>query len=119
MSLRKQVLIVDDLGEWVESLTLLLQHEGHAVRSAASGREALGVIAEFRPDIALLELHLPDITGLELAQQMREQLGEQCRLIAISCSSHCPETVKNAAVGFAAHLFKPMRVAAVLAHIER
>jgi DNA-binding response OmpR family regulator len=119
MSLRKRVLIVDDLGDWALSLSQLLQHEGYAVRSATSAHEALCVAAEFMPDVAVLELGLPDMPGLELAQRLRDQLGEACRLIAVSCSSHCPEAVKNAGARFSAHLFKPTRIATVLAHIDR
>jgi two-component system CheB/CheR fusion protein len=119
MTPRKRVLIVDHWSDWVSSLALLLQHEGHAVCTATNGHDALCVAAQFRPDVALLELRLPDVSGLELGQRLRDQFGDACRLIAISCSSHCPESVMNGAAGFAAHLFKPVRVAAVLALIER
>jgi len=115
----KRVLIVDDLQDWVVSLAGVLQHEGHAVRSAASGREAMQVAIEFKPEVAVLELDLPDICGIELGRQLRDHLGHDCRLIAVSCSTRCPESVKSASAGFAARLFKPTRIATMLAHIDR
>ena len=66
-------------------LSMLLELEGHEVRTAASGPAALELIRHFRPDIAFLDIGLPGMNGYELARRMRDEprlVGT--RLIAVT-----------------------------------
>ncbi|MFI5275130.1 MAG: response regulator, partial [Ktedonobacterales bacterium] len=68
---RTRVLIVDDEPHIVEFLQMGFEYEGFAVAVAASGDEALHVAATHRPDIVILDLMLPGISGLEVARRLR------------------------------------------------
>src|SRR5215470_8420433 len=70
-----RVLIVDDFPDTAETAGELLRNAGHDCRSALCGAEALLAVEEFAPDIAILDIALPDISGYEL-------LGALCRRLA-------------------------------------
>src|SRR5215470_16253754 len=67
------VLIIDDESAIRESLHTLLELEGYDVETAASGREGLARIGERRFDLILLDLALPDRTGMDILTELREQ----------------------------------------------
>lgn len=67
----KTILVVDDEYALVESLTELLQDEGHRVLSAGNGRDALARLRSDRPDLVLTDLMMPIADGRELIREMR------------------------------------------------
>jgi signal transduction histidine kinase len=73
-----RILLVDDNGDATEALGMLLELEGHEVKRAQSGVEALSIVESFTPDLALIDINMPDMDGLELAQLLR--LRAQCSL---------------------------------------
>jgi len=72
----KRVLVVDDEEDLAELLSVNLAREGFRVETANSGREALAALRAQRPDLLILDLMLPDLSGLELCRRIRadEQL---------------------------------------------
>src|SRR5262245_21541732 len=68
---QRAVLIVDDDPGTCETFATVLCRDGHDVRSARSGREALELSRVWSADLLLVDLQLPDMLGLELVQQMR------------------------------------------------
>ena len=104
-----RVLVVDDYADVAESLALLLQIQGHDVETADCGLKAIEKARSFRPQVVLLDIGLPDISGYEVAKRLRE-LPEtrQAFLIAISGYGG-PEYVEQAkSSGFDEHLLKPL-----------
>ena len=69
---QRAVLIVDDDPGTCETFALVLRNDGHDVRSARSGLEALEVSRVWSADLLLVDLQLPDMLGLELVQQVRQ-----------------------------------------------
>jgi CheY-like chemotaxis protein len=67
----RKVLIVDDSQDSTESLSRLLRSQGHEVRTALDGASALAVADEFRPDLVLLDIGMPLISGFEVASMLR------------------------------------------------
>lgn len=68
-----RVLVVEDRRENEFIIKALIKKLGeHETRSACNGTTALGIIKDFTPDIILLDLDLPDMTGLELAREIRK-----------------------------------------------
>ena len=77
----RRVLIADDNRDGAETLGMLLSLSGHEVFLAHSGKEALNVAKEQRPDVAVLDIGMPDLSGYEVAQRIRlEPWGEQIDL---------------------------------------
>ena len=62
---RRRILIADDNQDAAESLSMLLEIAGHEVRVAHLGRSALSLAQTFRPDIAFLDIGMPDLSGYE------------------------------------------------------
>lgn len=106
---RGRVLVVDDALDIVRTSAILLQYAGFEVRTASSGREALKVAAEFHPQIALLDVGLPDLDGYEIARRLRADLTlPMMTLIAITAYGRDEDRMKAKAAGFDHHLVKPV-----------
>jgi two-component system CheB/CheR fusion protein len=81
----RRVLVVDDSQESADTLALLLRVSGHEVRVALDGRSALDAAATFVPEVVLLDIGLPDLSGYEVATEMRQLPGmAKARLIALT-----------------------------------
>jgi two-component system CheB/CheR fusion protein len=84
-AVRRRVLVVEDNLDSVHSMAILVKMMGHEVRFAINGFAALAIAREFRPDVVLLDLGLPDFNGCEIARQLRfEEALASTRFIAIS-----------------------------------
>ncbi|HVV21171.1 MAG TPA: response regulator transcription factor, partial [Pseudonocardiaceae bacterium] len=68
-----RVLVVDDEATLAELVTMALRYEGWEVRSAGNGMTAVRVAREFRPDVVVLDVMLPDLSGLEVLHRLRER----------------------------------------------
>jgi len=80
-----RVLVVDDNRDTMLTLGILLRSEGYIVRLAQSGAEALLAAALFRPEVALLDLQMPDRSGCDVAQELYRRYGSECPvLIAVT-----------------------------------
>ena len=80
-----RIIVVDDERDSVDTLTVLLNDEGHEVRGLTRGAEVLEAVAQFNPDAVLLDIAMPDTSGYELAKEIRRRYGEvKPLLIAIS-----------------------------------
>ena len=85
VSAPRRVLVVEDNLDSVHSMAILVKMMGHEVQFAINGFAALAVAREFRPDIVLLDLGLPDFNGCEVARQLRyEEALRHTRFIAVS-----------------------------------
>ncbi len=105
----RRVLIADDNRDGAESLEMFLRMAGHEVYGAHSGTEALQVASARRPDVAVLDIGMPDLSGYEVAKRIRrEAWGAKIKLIAVTGWGQ--EEDKRAALlaGFDHHLTKPV-----------
>jgi two-component system OmpR family response regulator len=66
-----RVLVVDDEATLTELLSMALRYEGWDVRTATSGQQALGLARQFKPDVIVLDVMLPDLEGIEVCHQLR------------------------------------------------
>lgn len=76
--------IVDDLPDTADALHMFLRAAGHDVRVAYRGAEAIEVARTFVPDLAFVDIQLPDISGFAVAKQLRKQSGRRVHLVAIT-----------------------------------
>ena len=78
-----RLLIVDDEKEIVESLTLRLKREGYEVSTAFDGEEALQKLRDDNPDLVILDLMLPKLSGFEVLERMRKEFTDKWRPVII------------------------------------
>ena len=69
-------MVADDNKDAADSLAMLLELAEHEVRVAYGGRAALTLAQTFRPDVAFIDIGMPDCSGYEVAQALRENRGE-------------------------------------------
>jgi len=106
--MKHQVLIVDDYPDSAETASLLLSMLGHHCRHASTAREGLRLADELAPDVAILDIGLPDMSGYELARALRRRLeGRQLYLAAVTGWGQPEDHVKAMAAGFDHHVLKP------------
>lgn len=109
----RRVLVVDDNEDAATSLAALLAHEGHEVRVAHAGEEALALAFEFEPEAVLLDIGMPGMSGLEVARQLRRRMGTGVRLIAVTGWGQAQDRELTREAGFDFHLTKPVGQAEV------
>jgi len=102
------IVVVEDQADAREALGMILELEGHKVASAGEGPEGLALILAQRPQVALLDLGLPGMNGFEIASRIREELGNEVTLIAMSGYGQPEDIRKSEAAGFDRHLTKPV-----------
>ena len=105
----RRVLIVEDNDDGRMMMESMLILEGHEVRTAATGERALTSVVEWQPDIALVDIGLPDIDGYEVARRLRTlALSNPPKLIAISGFGQQSDLHRAYEAGFDLHLTKPL-----------
>ena len=106
---RRRILIVDDNEDGATSLAMLLNLGGHETFIANDGREALAEFDRIHPDVALLDIGLPGLNGLEVARQIRERpQGKEALLIAVTGWGQEDDRNRSREAGFDAHIVKPV-----------
>ncbi len=105
----KRILVADDNRDGAETMSMLLKLSGHEVYLAHSGAEALEVAKRERPDIAVLDIGMPDLNGYEVAERIRhEAWGERMKLIAVTGWGQAEDKRRALGAGFNHHLTKPV-----------
>jgi CheY-like chemotaxis protein len=105
-----KVLVVDDNVDSAQSMSLLLGLEGYAVECAYDGEEALQRAESFGPEVVLLDLGLPRISGYEVAARLRaasEASHQPLLLVAVSGYGRDQDRKAAREAGFDMHLTKP------------
>lgn len=101
------VLVVDDNRDSADSMTLLVDMLGHAARAAYDGPEALASFGTTRPQVVLLDLSMPGMTGFDVIRQMRDE-GKRVIVAAMTGLGSDEDMARTRAAGFDAHLVKPV-----------
>jgi CheY-like chemotaxis protein len=100
------VLIVEDSQDVRNSLRAILEMAGHVVTTAEDGRRGLQQITGANPDVALIDIGLPEMDGYELARRARST-GSRALLIALTGYGRPDDKNLAAQAGFDAHFTKP------------
>jgi CheY-like chemotaxis protein len=106
---RTKVLVVDDNADSATSMALLLKLDGHDVKMAHDGPAALACAKAFRPQVILLDIGLPGMSGYEVARELRrDESFANVTLIALTGYGQAEDRRKSKAAGFDHHLTKPV-----------
>ena len=104
-----RILVVDDNRDSAHSLALLLEIQGHQVRTAYDGLAALDMVEEFDPEAVVLDIGLPRLNGYDAARRIRARpQSKPLLLVALTGYGHEDNRVQAQAAGFDHHLVKPV-----------
>jgi DNA-binding NtrC family response regulator len=113
-----KLLIVDDDDDMRQDLARLFRKQGHEVTAAVSGEDALNKAAHARFDVALLDLHLPGISGIDLLAKLKEQQPE-LEALMLTAHSSIETAVEAMRQGAYDYLTKPFRAADLEIHVQK
>ncbi len=110
------ILVVDDEIEIVRALQRSLTRHGYKVFTARSGEEAFELIAKHKPDLLLLDLLLPGMTGLEVCRRMRAESNIPIIILSVKGAEH--DKVEALDLGADDYVSKPFGIDEVLARVR-
>ena len=108
-----RIVVIDDNLDARELICDLLRGRGFDVQSANDGPTGMQLIAEQRPDIALVDLGLPELDGFTVVERLRREHPDlETRFVALTGYGHSSDYERTKQAGFHAHLVKPASAAA-------
>ncbi len=111
---KRRVLVVEDNKDARETLRVMLELAGHDVLEAADGRRGLEMLKSARPDIAIIDIGLPELNGYEVAERFRAEPGSDGVLLVALTGYGLPEARgRSQRAGFDYHLVKPVSLDAL------
>lgn len=114
-----RVLVADDDRDAVQTLSTILQDEGHQVLEVYRGDAVLQLVRKYRPHAVLLDIGMPGLTGYEIARQLRDELRNECPLlVAVTAWSHAKARELGKLFGFNHYLVKPYASEDLLALLD-
>ena len=118
LTMPKRVLLVDDDKGIQETLEAMLEMEGYEVTIAEDGVEALEMISRDVPDVLLLDLMLPRMSGQALAEELeRRRLRSQMRIVVVTADGRAAQKARQ--VGADGYVSKPFSMTTLLSEVAR
>ena len=115
-----RVLLADDDRDATLSLSTLLKLEGYEVRHVYDGDATLNAVREFEPDLVLIDIGMPKLSGYDVARELRERYGKAGpMLVALTGWKQASDRILATLAGFDHHVAKPYDPGALLALIRR
>ena len=106
---RRRVLVADDNRDAADSLAMLLRMDGHDVQVVYDGAQAMQAIRESPPEVALIDIGMPEMNGYEVARAVRQMLPkERVTLIAVTGWGQKHDVTRALDAGFDSHFTKPI-----------
>ena len=115
--MKAHILIVDDDSRITDLLRRILAYEGYSVAIAASGSEALNRSLERPPDLVVLDIMMPGLDGLEVAQRLREA-GDNVPILMLTARDTVADRVKGLETGADDYLVKPFAPEELVARVK-
>lgn len=116
-SVRKTVLIVEDNELNLKLLNDLLEYHGYKVITTSLGEAAIGLVRQYKPDVVLMDIQLPDISGMEAACRLKQD-KRTIPIIAVTAFAMSGDEAKILESGCDAYVAKPFNVAEFLKLVE-
>ena len=104
-----RIIVADDEPDSVATLKLLLNDEGHDVIGLSKGADVMRKIEEFKPEVVVLDIAMPDMSGYELAKEIRKRYGQITPLLIAITGRYkqASDKIFGEIVGFDHYLLKP------------
>ncbi|HZO35075.1 MAG TPA: response regulator transcription factor [Gaiellaceae bacterium] len=112
-----KILVVDDEASIVDAVATALRYEGFDVQEASTGHAALAAVAEFDPDLVVLDWMLPDVEGIEVGRRLRDQ-GYKTAILFLTAKDAVENKVDALRAGGDDYVTKPFSLAEVVARVQ-
>ena len=114
-----KILVVDDQKDLLELLSMSLGQEGYIVKTAASGGEAMGIIAVDKPDLILLDIVLGDMSGVKMTTKLKNEVDTaHIPIILLTAKDSETDIIVGLSVGADDYITKPFSTKVLLARID-
>jgi DNA-binding response OmpR family regulator len=114
-----RIIVADDERDTALTLTMILRDEGHDARAVHSGRNVMSAVIDTDPDVVLVDINMPDMSGWQVAQTIRARSRKHPLLIGISgVYTKTSDKVLASISGFHHYLVKPYAPAELLKLLE-
>jgi two-component system, OmpR family, alkaline phosphatase synthesis response regulator PhoP len=118
--MNRRILIVDDEPNIVTSLEFLMRGDDYEVRVARNGEEALQLTESFRPDLVLLDVMMPQRSGFEVCQKIRENAAFRgVKVVMLTAKGRDVEKERGVSVGANAYVTKPFSTKELMNTLRR
>ncbi|GAA0085316.1 response regulator transcription factor [Clostridium sp. CTA-7] len=111
---KKNILVVEDEYSINDAITFALRKEGYDVRSVFNGKDALEKVKEFKPDLVLLDLMLPDIDGFDICKE----ISKSTYVIMLTARGEIIDKILGLELGADDYIVKPFEIKEVLVRIK-
>jgi two-component system cell cycle response regulator DivK len=116
----KTILVADDKATGRELVRTVLEKSGYAVIEASDGIEAVRCAREQKPDLIILDLHMPGLDGFSVIQELRRDAQfAGTPIMALTASAMQGDRERALSVGFTGYVTKPIRLGALRGEVER
>src|ERR1700758_550712 len=112
-----RILVVDDEPSIVDAVATALRYEGFEVREQGTGRAAISTVADFEPDLVVLDWMLPDLDCIEVGRRLRER-GFKTAILFLTAKDAVENKVEALRAGGDDYVTKPFSLAEVVARIH-
>ena len=112
-----RILVVDDESSIVDAVATALRYEGFEVREEGTGRGAISAVADFEPDLVVLDWMLPDLDGIEVGKRLRDR-GFRTAILFLTAKDAVENKVEALRAGGDDYVTKPFSLAEVVARVQ-
>jgi len=116
-----KILVVDDEPDIVRMVSKILENQGHTVINGGDGEQALAQLAEHKPDLVLLDLHLPKLDGFEVCRRIKaDPATRQTPVIMMTAAyTNVEDAAKGLDIGADEYVVKPFFKDILLHNVDR
>lgn len=116
----KTVLVADDNSRGREFVRIVMENLGHNVHEVSNGRQAVDAAIEMKPDLIVLDLHMPEMDGFEAIAALRQHPDlAAVPVMALTASAMLGDRERALAAGFTGYVTKPIRLAVLRQEVQR
>ncbi len=113
-----KIMVVDDSPNTLRVVGYALEAEGYEVQTAETGAEALEKISAEHPQLVVLDIVLPDMTGLQICHELRSKVETaEIPIVMLTGKDQIPDKIRGLQAGADAYIVKPVKASAVVARI--
>jgi CheY-like chemotaxis protein len=115
----KAILVADDDPDILSIVSMSLETQGYTVYKAANGREAVDLARQHHPDLVLMDMMMPVVSGYEAVSELKaDQSTRDIRIVGLSAKAMATDMERATDVGIDGYITKPFRIAQVLTVVE-